>query len=64
MASDTASGTYYSFNGQTSAGRGYFTGIRQPDIVTGSGEVLYVENQPPVTRNAAQTERIKLLIEF
>jgi hypothetical protein len=64
LASDTASGTYYSFNGQTSAGRGYFTGSIQPDIVAGSGEILYVENQPPVTRNAAQTERIKLLIEF
>ena len=64
LASDTASGTYYSFNGQTSAGRGYFTGIRQPDLVTGSGEILYVENQQPITRNAAQTERIKLLIEF
>lgn len=64
LASDTASGTYYSFNGQESAGRGYFTGIRQPDLVEGSGEVLYVENQSPVTRSAAQTERIKLLIEF
>jgi len=64
LASDTASGTYYSFNGQTSSGRGYFTGIRQPDLVQGSGEVLYIENGQPITRSAAQTERIKLLIEF
>jgi hypothetical protein len=64
LASDTTSGTLYSFNGQTSAGRGYITGIRQPDLVEGSGEVLYIENGQPITRDAAQTERIKLLIEF
>lgn len=64
LASDTVSGTYYNFSGQTSSGVGYFTGIRQPDLVRGSGEVLYVENQQPITRDAAQTERVKLLIEF
>jgi hypothetical protein len=64
LASDSASGTNYHFNGESSSGRGKFTGIRQPDLVRGSGEVLYVENQSPVTRSAAQTERIKLLIEF
>lgn len=64
LASDTVSGTYYNFSGQTSSGVGYFTGIRQPDLVSGSGEVLYVENQQPITRDAAQTERVKLLIEF
>lgn len=64
LASDTVSGTYYNFTGQSSTGVGYFTGIRQPDLVEGSGEVLYVENQQPITRDAAQTERVKLLIEF
>ena len=64
LASDTVSGTYYNFTGQTSTGVGYFTGIRQPDLISGSGEVLYLENQPPITRAADQTERVKLLIEF
>jgi hypothetical protein len=64
LASDTVSGTYYNFTGQTSTGVGFFTGIRQPDLISGSGEVLYVENQPPITRAADQTERVKLLIEF
>ena len=64
LASDTTSGTFYNFRGQTSGGVGYFVGIRQPDIIKGSGEILYVENQQPITRDAAQTERVKLLIEF
>ena len=64
LASDTVSGTYYNFTGQASAGVGYFTGIRQPDLIKGSGEILYVENQQPITRAADQTERVKLLIEF
>ena len=64
LASDTVSGTYYNFTGQTSTGVGYFTGIRQPDLISGSGEVLYLENQQPITRAADQTERVKLLIEF
>lgn len=64
LASDTVSGTYYNFTGQQSAGVGYFTGIRQPDLIKGSGEILYVENQQPITRAADQTERVKLLIEF
>lgn len=64
LASDTVSGTYYNFTGQESGGVGFFTGIRQPDLVKGSGEILYVENQQPIQRDPAQTERVKLLIEF
>ena len=64
LASDSASGTDYPFDGQTSSGRGTFTGKIMPDLVPGSGEVLYIENQAPITRSASQTERIKLLIEF
>lgn len=35
-----------------------------PDLVEGSGEILYIENQYPVSRNDDQTETIKLLLTF
>ena len=35
-----------------------------PDIVEGSGEVLYIENLDPIERNASQSESIKLILKF
>lgn len=35
-----------------------------PDLVPGSGEVLYYENESPVTRSASQTETIKVILQF
>jgi len=35
-----------------------------PDIVVGSGEVLYLENQSPVSRSNSQSEIIKLILQF
>jgi hypothetical protein len=35
-----------------------------PDIVEGSGEVLYIENIDPIERNASQSESIKLILKF
>ena len=58
------SGTKYNFTGQTSGSVGYFTGKIMPDLVDGSGEILYMENKDEVTRSTTQTERVKLLIEF
>lgn len=57
-------GTFYSFRGQTSGAVGYFLGKINPDLEDNSGSILYVENIQPITRDAAQTERVKLLIEF
>ena len=64
LASDTQSGTQYSFTGQTSGASGTFTGRSGPDIVPNTGEVIYIENVTPITRSNDQTERIKLMIEF
>lgn len=64
LASDTVTGTYYRFRGQTSGAVGYFTGKIEKDLVDYSGEVFYVENIQPVVRDNEQTERIKLMIEF
>lgn len=35
-----------------------------PDIVEGSGEVLYIENVDPIERSASQSESIKLILKF
>jgi hypothetical protein len=64
LASDTASGTQYSFSGTENGGAGTFTDTAGPDIVPNTGEVIYIENLTPITRSNDQTERIKLMIEF
>lgn len=35
-----------------------------PDIVKGSGQVLYIENNSPISRAASQSETIRLIIKF
>lgn len=35
-----------------------------PDLVVGSGEVLYIENINPITRSNNQTEVIKIIMKF
>ena len=51
-----ASGTYYYIRGQSSGAVGYFTDTAGPDIVPNSGEVMYVENVSPITRDNSQTK--------
>ena len=64
LASDTTSGTFYYVRGQDSGAVAYFTDIAGPDIVPNSGEVIYTENITPITRDNAQTERIKVIVKF
>lgn len=35
-----------------------------PDLVIGSGEVIYLENESPITRSASQSETIKIILQF
>jgi hypothetical protein len=35
-----------------------------PDLVVGSGEILYLENYTPITRANSQSETIKLILQF
>ena len=35
-----------------------------PDLIVGSGEVLYVENENPISRANSQTETIKIILQF
>ena len=64
LASDSASGTDYEFSGSTSGASGKFTDTAGPDIVPNTGEIVYIENLSPITRQDDQTERVKLMIEF
>jgi hypothetical protein len=35
-----------------------------PDLVYGSGEVIYIESVSPITKNSNQTETFKFIFEF
>lgn len=35
-----------------------------PDLVVGSGEVLYLENESPISRSNSQSETIKIILQF
>lgn len=66
LLTDDDTNTINSFKGQTSQAIASLTGIdsSKNKLVDGSGEIMYVENFTPITRDADQTERIKLVIEF
>ena len=37
---------------------------KKPDIIVGSGDILYAENFEPINRSNTQTETIKLVLSF
>lgn len=41
-----------------------FTAIQSPELTPRTGEVMFIENRKPIQRAAAQTEEIKLVIQF
>ena len=38
--------------------------IRQPELIRGSGEVVYIQHMRPITRNFEQDEDIKIILGF
>lgn len=50
--------------GQSSGATANLLSYYRPDLVVGSGEVLYIENESPITRSASQTETIKIILQF
>lgn len=50
--------------GDTSAAVANVAAVLPPDLVIGSGEVLYIENTDPITRSNDQTEIIKIILKF
>lgn len=52
------------FEGISSGAVASLSAVTRPDLVDGSGEILYIENIIPVLRSNTQSETIKLIIEF
>lgn len=50
--------------GQQSAATFNVTNKYEGDLVVGSGQIIYIENFEPITRNDAQTEQIKIIVEY
>ena len=61
---ESEAGSEVYFRGATSEAQGYHTSENGPDITPHTGEVIYVENITPITRDDSQTERVKLMIKF
>ena len=47
-----------------SLGVNFENGLANPEINKGSGEVVYLDNRPVITRNSRQKEDIKIILEF
>jgi hypothetical protein len=45
-------------------GQTYNSGIASPEIKKYSGDIIYVDNRPEVTRASNQREDIKIILEF
>ena len=47
-----------------SLGVNFTNGLATPEINKGSGEIIYLDNRPLITRNSRQKEDIKIILEF
>jgi hypothetical protein len=54
----------YFITGDDTGAVGRITAIRQPDLVPYSGEVIYIQNMPPIQRANTQSETVKLIVSF
>jgi hypothetical protein len=50
--------------GSTSGAIANVSAVLPPDLVVGSGEVLYIENTDPIIRSNNQTEVVKIILKF
>ena len=50
--------------GGTSAQTGNFANVTSPDLIKGSGEVMFLKNVEPISRSNTSTESVKLVIQF
>jgi len=42
----------------------FTNGLSKPEINIGSGDIIYLDNRPTITRNSKQKEDIKIILEF
>ena len=45
-------------------GVNFTSGLASPEINKGSGDIIYVDNRPTISRNSRQKEDIKIVLEF
>jgi hypothetical protein len=45
-------------------GQNFVDGVSQPEVEKYSGNIIYVDNRPSVTRSASQKEDVKIILQF
>ena len=45
-------------------GQNFVNGISQPEIEKYTGNIIYVDNRPSVTRSSSQKEDVKIILQF
>ena len=45
-------------------GVNFTSGVATPEINKGSGDVIYIDNRPAISRNSRQKEDVKIILEF
>ena len=64
LLTDTATSTDKYINGTTSGAQVKILSTTLPEVVDGTGEVMYLENFSPVSRDNNQSETFRIIIEF
>ena len=60
----TGINTNPSGNKLISLGLEFTNGIASPEINKGSGDIIYIDNRPEISRNSRQKEDVKIILEF
>lgn len=50
--------------GATTAASRFITAVINPDLEFYSGQIVYIDNIPPIVRNVSQTEDIKIVVSY
>jgi len=45
-------------------GQNFINGVAQPESQKYSGNIIYVDNRPSVTRSSSQKEDVKIILQF
>ena len=45
-------------------GQTFNDGKSNPEVKRYSGEIIYIDNRPPITRSVSQKEEVKVVVEF
>ena len=51
-------------NNTYNLGQNFFEGVSDPEVQKYSGNIIYVDNRPSITRSKSQKEDIKVILQF